>query len=378
MLAMGTEVWLAHCCCPAGSVPEDACRLERVRDAGATFQAWPITNAWDFDQDSEGRIWIATRHDNDHLTYAHGLFRLSPSDSTWIPVNHHLADSLYSDQVRAVRVVGRVLWIGYDNAGVSRWDLGPDGEPLTGDDYWVHYTQVHGGLIGDNVRRIEVASDGTIWIGTTAGISLYYNGSFHNHGGGFGQLLSSEVTAILTTPDGGGWVATRDGGLNRMRMHLNGTSRVYDYDYYRPPLLPNPNIETMTFAPDGRTLWLGTERGLASFRPPAETTTASTETVVGAYPNPFNPACVTAQQNGGVRLLGTGGFVRGVVVDLSGRIIARFPKNRPQETQDPGEVVWDGRRDGVPVAPGLYYIRVQTPRGNRSVGVAILDGDCQP
>ena len=59
-----------------------------------------------------------------------------------------------------------------------------------------------------------------------------------------------------------------------------------------------------------------------------------------------------------------------MIVDLGGRIVGRF------SGVDPEEPIWDGTDGGSAVAPGLYVVRVQGPRGTESVGLAVLDGDC--
>jgi hypothetical protein len=241
---------------------------------------------------------------------------------------------------------------------------------LTADDRWTHYTPDDDpSLTNVHVTRIEVAPDGKVWIGTTGGISIFDGSRFTNIGGGYGRLPTSEVNALLPTDDGGAWVATLNGGLTRVALKA---SFGFDYTFYTPPLMPNPNIEAMTFGPDGRSLWLGTSRGLVSFFPPqGSAETAAGE--LGAYPNPFRPSCAAD----GLHLIGTGGLVRGVVVDLSGRIVARFPAGGGAGALlDPREPIWDGTVEGRLAAPGLYLIRVQTPRGTKTVGVGVLDGDC--
>jgi hypothetical protein len=71
-----------------------------------------------------------------------------------------------------------------------------------------------------------------------------------------------------------------------------------------------------------------------------------------------------------------GGLVSGVVVDLAGTVMARFPAGGGERLMDPETVVWDGRHANRVVPPGLYWIRVHSPRGTRSIGVAVIDGDC--
>jgi ligand-binding sensor domain-containing protein len=371
MLELDGSLWLAHCC--GHREQADDFRMESI-EGGERFRTWPVANAFDLAPDGQGRLWIATG--GLQYTDASGLYRLDPRlyppDSTGL-IHVHVGTpgaELQSDMLNAVAVDGNRVWIGYPDDGVSRWDLGADRQPLTADDDWAQFTEtrVRNPLIGNKVKRIVRGPDGRIWIGTTAGLSILKDTTFVNVGAGYGRLRTAEVNDIVPLADGGAFVATRGGGLTRMTPRSFGG---FDYQDYGPPDLPNPTIEAMTLGPDGRTLWLATERGLASFLPPPEADPFQASEV-GAYPNPFSPSCAD-----GVRLLGAGGAVRGTVLDLSGKVLAEFPAG-DRGTQDAALPVWDGRYRGRSVAPGLYWIRVQTARGVRSVGVAVLDGDCRP
>ena len=363
------DIWLAHCCCKEA---QDLCGMERLDEQGR-FSAWPLTNAWDLDIDAHNRLWVGTW--GDQVEYASGVYRLDPADSSWINVQTTTSGAaLRSNLVKAICVDGDRVWIGYegqgDGRGVSRWRLGGDGIPLTADDAWTHFNTdtTPLALIDDAVKRIERGDDGRIWIGTTGGLSIFEGTRVVNIGAGFGRLPTAEVNEIIPLADGGAWVATRGGGVTRLTPR---TSSGFTYTVYGPPDLPNPNVEAMALGADGRTLWLATERGLASFVPPAQAGLEG-EPEVGVYPNPFNPEC----HHDGVRLLGTGGQVRGVVTDLSGRIVARFPASG-DGGHDPANPIWSGRTAGGEPAPsGLYRIRVHSPRGTRSIGLAVIDAPC--
>jgi ligand-binding sensor domain-containing protein len=371
MLDTPGGLWLAHCC--GHREVADSYLMERI-ESGDRFQTWPVFNAFDLAPDSQGRLWIATSGLG--VIDASGLYRLDPR--TFPPDAASLLQvtvatpgaQLKSDMLNTVAVDGDNIWIGYPDDGASRWDLGADRQPLTSDDRWSHYTEAaeRNALIGNRVKRIVPGPDGRIWIGTTAGLTIFDDPKLINIGAD-GRLPTAEVNDVIPLADGGAWVATKGGGLTRMAPRSLGG---FTYQVYGPPDLPNPNIAAMTVAPDGRTLWLATDRGLASFLPPesADTLQAS---AVGAQPNPYNPWCAGAD---GVRLIGAGSNVRGTVVDLSGKVLAEFPA-ADRGTQDAALPVWNGKdRSGRLVAPGLYWIRVQTARGVRSVGVAVVDGRC--
>jgi hypothetical protein len=361
LLPDGEAMWLGHCCCTS---PENLplCGAEVIRPDGVA-QYEEATNVWDMARDDAGRIWFASF--SEASEYAFGLSRLDPSDSTWIQVTTRTQGAeLRSNRVRAVAVQGRVLWIGYASDGASRWDLGPDGEPLTGDDEWVHYdvTDFAHPLLSNQTTRIAVGRD-RVWIGSTAGLSVVLDtGEVRFLGCATGGLPACEVRDILPLPDGGAWVALREGGIARVRMDRYGEFSVTPYG---PPELVHPDVEALEMDTDGVSLWIGTAWGLARFHPPAPT--AGPEERPGVYPNPFRPGCHPT-----LRLLGISGRADGVVLDTSGRRVARFSNVAS------GEPVWDGRIQGRPAPPGLYMIRLRTAAGPRSIPVAILSGDCGP
>jgi ligand-binding sensor domain-containing protein len=352
----GESMWLGNCCCRQSV---EFCYAEVLTPEG-TRRYSEAVNTRDMDKDDQGRIWFCSF--NDFPEWAFGLTRLDPSDSTWLQVLTTTEGSeLKSNSIRTLRVDGRFLWIGYAQSGASRWDLGSDREPLTGDDSWVHYSSddSFNRLTTNFVTTIQVGPD-AVWIGTSAGATLIEGNNEVLIRPGFGRLPAGEVMDMLPTPDGGAWVATRRSGFTRMRPDGRGD---FTYETFGPPGLVNPDVETMALDPDGRSLWLGTAWGLTRFQP----SVAGSDEVErpGAFPNPFKPICGQS-----LRLLGISGTVDGVIVDSEGRVLTRFQEAAP------GDIVWDGRVGGLLAAPGLYMIRVRSSRGVHSIPLALLDGDC--
>ncbi len=369
----GSALWLARCCCTPDT---NHCRMERVTQSGTSFsfaQFNPI-NAYDVTTDSEGRLWIATEgagSSGELYVPPKGIFCVDLAADSTVQISQAIDPRLVSDNVSSIRVDGNRVWIGYVDKGVSCWNLSGRGMPRPGTGTWRNYSASSGAdsaLIGNSVQTLAIGPDGRVWIGTTAGLAICStNGLISNVTPGFGGLLAASVVSILPTSDGGAWVGTwPDGGLARMTPRSFGG---FDYTHYLAPPLPNPTVNAMTYDPDGVTLWLATSRGLASFLPP-QSTPGLTASQIGAYPNPFRPGCAD-----GIRLLGTGGYVSGVVTDMTGKVLARFPAGGGG-VQDPTTVIWDGKHNGRPVAPGLYWMRVHTPTGIHSVGVAIVDAPC--
>ena len=352
-------LWLAHCCCKPA-----ACPLELLQ--GGTSILDTPGNLRDIAYDDRDNLWGASFFENDP-TYAQGLWVRMASTGEWTNIKTDTQGAhLLSNVVRAVLPVGQKIWIGYAASGVQAWDLGPDRIPLTADDgTWRTYTKdgpIGLRLISDNVTTLAAQGD-RVWIGTDNGLSIMQTDGIHNITASASRIPAATVNKILPLSDGGAWVATYQGGVGGL-TRMAPTDVGYAYTSYGPPDLPNPDVESLAFDPDGRSVWAGTARGLTRVTPRGAS--GSDQFQAAVYPNPYVIGC-----GGGVRLFDVPGLVNGVVVDLSGRPIVRF------ERRGAGDVVWDGKDgNGKPVAPGLYMIRISTSAGIRGIGVGIMDGPC--
>jgi ligand-binding sensor domain-containing protein len=76
-------------------------------------------------------------------------------------------------------------------------------------DQWVYFTISHG-LVDDQVTSLYEDDQGNMWIGTTAGLSVFNGSSFTNYTIDDG-LLSNEINSIIQDRDGTMWVATSNG-----------------------------------------------------------------------------------------------------------------------------------------------------------------------
>lgn len=86
----------------------------------------------------------------------------------------------------------------------------------------------------------------------------------------------------------------------------------------------------------------------------------------GPYPNPFNPSAVFELE------LPAAAVVRAGIFDVHGRRVRVLAANMPLP---PGQhrLSWDGRDErGHAVASGVYWLRVETPLGNREARAVLL------
>jgi ligand-binding sensor domain-containing protein/tRNA A-37 threonylcarbamoyl transferase component Bud32 len=148
----------------------------------------------------------------------------------------------------------------------------PDGTAWAGTDKGValfdgkQITQIlnakNTGFATDEVRSLLAASDGSMWVGTWAGLSrLAPDGQWEHYtvGSPFSDNLSF-VADIAEDQNGAVWVATQgdwvyrysDGKWEQFKGEDPGVE------------LPSPDVNSVTIAPDG-SVWFGTSGGAAHF-----------------------------------------------------------------------------------------------------------------
>lgn len=227
-------------------------------------------------QDSEKSIWIGTNG---------GVLRLRDAPFSNLTTSKGLSDNY----VRTVlEHSDGSMWIG-SSGGLDRHVNGkvlpitnPQGGPLTSvlslaegpdGDIWVgSYAQGvmrlrNGkvidvvdralGLTSNEVRAILPMSDGSVWVGTSGGLSHVVDGrvrEFHVKDGLSGEF----VTALAVQPNGKLWVGTgsgvsvQDGDKFRL-LALNKLDQAdYVFGFYQPPATDD--------------LWLATDRGLVRYQ----------------------------------------------------------------------------------------------------------------
>ncbi len=185
----------------------------------------------DFVLDREGKGWLAT---------ASGVFCWDGERfSAFGLLASEKIICLFQDQEGA-------MWFGSVGQGVFRWD----GREMQ------HFTTQQG-LASDQVYVIHQTPDGALWFGTQAGLTRLAQGvwtSFTTRNG----LTYGRIEA-LQDREGRLFVATRGGGVSCFDGQTWTSLDVRNG-------LPSDHIKALAFAPDGA-LWLGTDRGVARYRP---------------------------------------------------------------------------------------------------------------
>ena len=133
------------------------------------------------------------------------------------------------------------VWVG-SSEGLSRFHGGS----------WNRYT-------GTGVPTLAVVSDGTLWVGTPFGGVLKLNREGWHVYTTRNGLLNNKVSSLAIGPDGSVWVGSCDvrGGVSR----YDGTRWIR---YGEHGELPDRCVQALAVTPGGR-LWVGTKKGLATF-----------------------------------------------------------------------------------------------------------------
>lgn len=147
------------------------------------------------------------------------------------------------------------LWLGTALAGLVRYD------PVT-DSFHTAADVGARGVAGEQVWEVAVDAEDQVWFGT-ARAGLYRRDTsgeirrFMPVEGDPRSLPSASITVIELAPDGSVWIGTRDGAVR-------WTGR--DFERLPEGALPDGRVNSLTFEADG-TLWVGTAGGLGLWRP---------------------------------------------------------------------------------------------------------------
>lgn len=220
---------------------------------------------------------------------------------------------------------------------------------------------------------------GDIWIGTNKGLKVITNGyqAFANGGNGekspvtcinitisnneFAEYLMAyeSITAIAVDGANRKWVGTSQGGL--YLISANGYDEIAHFTSRNSPLFSD-KIVCIEIQPESGEVFIGTDRGLQSYRSTATYATAFAANEVSVFPNPVRP-----EYDGPIAIKG---FSRNALVhitDAAGHIVF-------STTADGGQAVWNGRtNEGRRVASGTYFVFASDKQGkNRAVGKVLI------
>lgn len=307
--------------------------------------------------DAEGNAWITNSLQNQGLVKfaADGTwksFNISPMLKSGGQFNQLLCDSIRGYKWFFGNKVNRI----YLHDGVSR-------------QAWVDPN--HGSKLSTSfVNAIVQDRSGEIWIGTEKGIKVVYDAYKAFDKGGMGEQSPINCSNIIISKDGideylmayesitciavdganRKWVGTATGGL--YLLSASGLEELQHFTAANSPLYSD-KIVCLAINPVSGELFIGTDKGLQSYRTGATFAEVIPEEEAYAFPNP-----VRSDYDGPIAIKGLtrDGMVH--ITDAAGHVV--------YATQAlGGQALWYGRTlDGHRVASGTYYVFAANEKGD--------------
>ena len=243
---------------------------------------------------------------------------------------------------------------------------------LSDDQYKILKNTVsQGNLPSMTVYSITEDLDGEIWVGTDKGIGIFYNPSAIFSGnnfdaqqiliteGEYGQYLLSEEKIKCITIDGANrkWIGTEKSGV--FLISDDGMEEILHFTTNNSPLFSD-NIYDITINPTNGEVFIGTEKGLISYRSDA-TSGATTQSIVKIFPNP-----VRETYNGIITISGlvTGANIK--IIDTDGDLVF-------EDFARGGQASWNGKsKKGDRVSTGVYLVFSTDINGIEKIASKIL------
>jgi hypothetical protein len=229
----------------------------------------------------------------------------------------------------------------------------------------------NGDIPGQYVYAMAVDKNGEVWVGTEAGIGVFFNPENIFTGQNFDaqQILvqqglyvqylmeNEKVTAIAVDGANRKWIGSEGGGL--YLFSADGTQQIEHFTTDNSPLFSN-NILAVAIDPETGEVFIGTDQGLISYNGTATEGGESFATVY-AYPNP-----VREDYDG---LIGIKGLVSNAqvrITDISGNLIFSTQANG-------GLAIWDGKNfSGKKAKSGVYLVYAGNDTGSQKIVTKIL------
>ncbi|NNF51299.1 MAG: hypothetical protein HKN59_02565 [Gammaproteobacteria bacterium] len=223
------------------------------------FSALSDKRVWALLVDRETRVWAGT--------YADGLFVNDTKNSGLAArqIRHSplRPDSLSSDRVQVLmEAMDGTIWVG-TQAGLDKL-TSLDGEASF--EHFFHDPADPESLSSSEITALIDGGDGNLWVGTRSGLNQFHQATasarrFYFSPDDIGSLSSNYVTSLARDDRGRIWVGTDSGGLNFFDPSTGQFKRFSDIG-----AAAGLRISSILIAAENE-LWLGTGRGLVRFNP---------------------------------------------------------------------------------------------------------------
>jgi hypothetical protein len=229
-------------------------------------------------------------------------------------------------------------------------------------------------LPSGDIRSIVEDKDGQVWVGTAAGVGVFYSPSsildnlsdstvraeqiLIEQDGHTQYLLATEtVTAIAVDGANRKWFGTEAGGV--FLMSADGTAQLGHFTTENSPLLSD-NITGIAINDRTGEVFFGTDKGIVSYRSDA---TVGAETCDGylVFPNP-----VKHDYTGPIAISGLVNNADVKITDISGALVFHAKANG-------GEAIWNGNNfKGERAHTGVYLVYASNDDGSATCVTKVL------
>lgn len=299
--------------------------------------------------DEQGNVWLSDVYSNTPII-------CRKSDGTYTYFN---SSFLNNKPVKAILVDDyQQVWAAKSDGsgGLTMLNYGSDIDNKSDDTYYNFSTgSGNGNLPSNNVICMAKDKDGIIWLGTDRGIAIINCAGYvtlnaceatqicidRNDGSGFcDNLLEDEtINCILVDNANRKWIGTNNG---LFLISEDGEKTIHYFNEDNSPLLSN-NIRSLAIQSENGDLFIGTNKGICSYRADATVTTNDTPEPY-VYPNP-----VRNDYDGPIAFKGIPNNCNVKITDVSGNLVF-------ETTALGGQAIWDGRLvNGERAATGVYF-----------------------
>jgi ligand-binding sensor domain-containing protein len=330
-------------------------------------------------EDPAGNRWFMS----DDVEFEAGMWGIniaSSSGGDWLTVNPSTHPEMEGGNVFDCTFDDQGVYIAMRGYGVMYWRTGGfDWATLssTSGDYWVTILD-EDQLPSTDLWSIERGPDGSVWVGTSAGLVRYAQGAIDSFTvksrAGEDGLIGGTVYDLAFDGRGVLWAGTNK-GLNSIDPEGNITAayttaltwqnelnQIYTASEVISPL-PDEICRALVYDAAGGYLWIGTDNGLARFdaNEPVEVTLPMSDMIL--YPNPVH----AARGDSELRISRISGTVEVRVYNLEGELV-----HETSGVEEDG-VAWDLLTlNGYLASSGIYIVRIKGDGGTAMRKVAVI------
>jgi hypothetical protein len=300
--------------------------------------------------DSGNNLWLANHSANRPIS----VFR---ADGTW----QSFAPAACNQNELALVVVDRTgaKWMTITNTsgGIFLFDEGDPDNPS--DDRCRVISANNSNLPSNRVNTLAADLDGDIWVGTEQGVIVFECGDPFDPGclgslrtvvqDNFGAYLLETENVRTIAVDGANrkWFGT-DNGI--FVQSADGTQQIAYFTVDNSPLFDN-TVNDIAIHPATGEVFIGTNRGLQSFRGRATVGGVINTNEVTVFPNPVRP-----EYDGVIAINGLARDADIKITDVHGQLVY-------QSRAEGGQAIWDGRDyNGRRAASGVYLVFSTSPQ----------------